>query len=212
MQAAEKSDGAEDAIEERDRGRRRLRRILIQPMLEKGLVRPKSMKARTFEDMQTRIADRLGWISDEIAGVLVDMAAREAGGANRNEFPAEERLNGWARDLAAAIGVTPPVDLPKKVTSYLASAAGRDAWARDPHEAMALYRYLTTMPGVPATDRARSQIRDWANEYDQRFRAASAKVEAGIASPDDIRWLERYRERRQLVQMLVTASLVAEVA
>ncbi|MEM9369542.1 MAG: hypothetical protein AAGA26_00160 [Pseudomonadota bacterium] len=209
MQAAEKQDDPKTAECAQDRGRRRVRRVLIEPMLAKGLVRPKSMTAGAFNDLQTRIADRFGWITDEIAEVLVDMAAREAGGVARNEFPAEERLNGWARDLAPAMGVTPPIDLPKKVTSYLASAAGRDAWNRAPDEAMALYRFLTTNPGIPATDRARAQILEWAHEYDRRFITASIKVEAGTASPDEHRWLAGYRERRALVHALVFPSTEA---
>lgn len=206
MHAAEKGGPADGPADEQDSGRKRMRRILIEPMLEKGLVRPRSMKAGTFDVLQVRIADRLVWITDEIADVLVDMAAREAPGLDHNEFPTEERINGWARTLAAAMGIAPPIDLPKKVTSYLASAAGRDAWARNPHEAMALYRFLIDKPGVPGTEWARNQVRDFEEEYDRRSRDIERKVDAGTATPDDYRWLDHYHDRRDLVRTLVGAQ------
>lgn len=194
-----KTGGAEPDREEaktkaEDTGRRRIRRILIQPLLERGLTRPRNMRAEDFEIAKTRIADRLVWITDEIAETLVDMSGREAPSRSR-DFPTEDWLNRTARELAKAHGIDVPVDLPKKVTTYLRSVAGRNAWENGPHHAMALYRWLMTHPGVPAGERACSDILAFAEEYD---RDLAVNMREGGET-----WLEAYRQRRALVESLV---------
>ena len=194
----EREDAGEEVRVERNR--KRLRAGLIEPLLTSGLTRPKAMRQADFEVLKIKICDRLWWVPDHLLDVLVDTFERDAAGARRAEFPNVARANDLARDLAKAHGIDAPLDLPRIVTSFMASRAGHDAWARDPHDAMALFWYLNKYRRPPNNSRAQDDIADAKSHYDNRFRTVTGKEDLDDREKD---WLNWYKERRDLVNHLI---------
>jgi len=172
----------------RDKGSERVETCLIAPLREMGLRKQRRQTAEALEEMFERMRARLSYMSGSGLETLREAVLFRAGGKARNLWPDEVSIYAWAHALEPA-----PVTHSPLVRSYMASAAGRRAWARDPFEAAALLRYLKRA-GAPEeagwsgiardAERMRDKVR-WAERSDdpagRAVLAVWAEVRAMVA-------------------------------
>lgn len=168
----------EEAQEGQKARRDRVRRVLIEPLLDMGLRKPKARSAEDQAAFLARVERRLAYLGEGHLATLVEVVARNGDGAQHNVWPAEASIVAWA-----AILEPPPDEDSRLVRSYLGSAAGVRAWGEAPAVAVALRRYLREHGRPPREcDWAgiREQARRWVAEMqriDERRREGSMTAE-----------------------------------
>ncbi|MBL3598085.1 hypothetical protein JMM63_21485, partial [Rhodovulum sulfidophilum] len=75
-----------DAREQAE-GEKRVRDLLVEPLLRRGLVKPGAMTKAQFEEMLADLAKRLAYMSGPNLAALEEMAAAQPGGKDRDRFP-----------------------------------------------------------------------------------------------------------------------------
>jgi hypothetical protein len=123
----------------------RVRRLLVAPLEEEGMRRPRSRSAEAHQDWIARIARRVAYLSDAHLALLREVVGRNGQGKDRAEWPAELSILAWAHALEP-----PPDEDSRLVSSYLASAAGLRAWGEGPAVAVALRSFLRKWGRPPA--------------------------------------------------------------
>jgi hypothetical protein len=184
-------------------GRQQVRELLIGPLGEMGLRRPKGVTAAEQAARVERMVDRLAYLT--APGLLALRAAVErlAGGALKDEWPSELVV------VRIAWGIEPPPATADRLfTSYLASAAGKRAFLEMPELAAELANLLHARRRPPLDA-------DWDG---MRARAATRRRELGMAarreadgraSADDLRELTRWRAEEARLRELVFGAAVA---
>lgn len=182
-------------MEETDRDRReRVRSVLIDPLIEKGMRKPKSRTGEDQEAFLDRLTRRLAYLGEGHLKTLAEAVERNAEGSARNVWPAEVSIVNWAATLEA-----PPDRDSRLVRSYLGSAAGLRAWNEGPTVALALRKFLRRSGRPPQPLEWHSiqrQGAEWAAEIAriEEFRRAGAmsvlqaeRIEAFEALIDRVR-------------------------
>lgn len=186
---AEKGEEAmsDDDAQDGQRARRdRVRRVLIEPLLDMGLRKRKGLTAEDQAAFLDRIERRLAYLGEGHLATLVEVVARNCEGPHRNLWPAEASIVAWASGLEP-----PPDEDSRLVRSYLGSAAGLRAWSEGPAVAMALRWWLREY-GRPPRDCDWDAIRAKAVSLaGTRQRFEERRVE-GTLTPDEAAWLERW--------------------
>ncbi|OLS45956.1 hypothetical protein BV509_17405 [Rhodovulum sulfidophilum] len=112
-----------DAKEQAE-GEKRVRDLLIGPLLRRGLVKPGAMTKAQFEEMLADLAKRLAYMSAPNLAALEEMAAAAPGGKDRDRFPIANAI------LKAATQIQPPADdASPLIRAVFAHAVGRQALA-----------------------------------------------------------------------------------
>ncbi|MFV0303572.1 MAG: hypothetical protein ACK5IP_22345 [Paracoccus sp. (in: a-proteobacteria)] len=112
-------DSAEQAA-----GEKRVRRLLIEPLERRGLMRTAGMKVDAFEAMQAGLCAKLAYMSDLNLRALEEESALLAGGPNRDRFPVGQRI------LECAGRIEPPGDdASPLIRAVFANQLGDDAIA-----------------------------------------------------------------------------------
>lgn len=105
-------------------GERRVREMLIRPLIERGLMKPAGMTNAAFEVMQNGLCQRLAYMSDLNLAALEEQAAGMAGGRERDRFPIGQKI------LEAAAVIQPPeADASPLIRAVFAHDVGRTALA-----------------------------------------------------------------------------------
>ncbi|MBL3562038.1 hypothetical protein [Rhodovulum sulfidophilum] len=174
-----------DAREQAE-GEKRVRDLLVEPLLRRGLVKPGAMTKAQFEEMLADLAKRLAYMSGPNLAALEEMAAAQPGGKDRDRFPISNAI------LKAAAQIQPPADdASPLIRAVFAHAVGRQALAEGwAPELLDDLRHNRRWPRSYAL----GQIRQAAGEALRRH-AHLAGAGPGQLSPAEAGWL-RDREAR----------------
>lgn len=105
-------------------GEKRVRQLLIDPLMRRGLMRPAGMKTDFFEAMLKELCAKLAYMSDVNLAGLEEDAAQMAGGKEKDRFPVGQKI------LLRAMDIQPPVDdASPLMRAVFASPLGLDALA-----------------------------------------------------------------------------------
>jgi hypothetical protein len=125
-------------------------------------------------------------MSDSALKVLRFAIAENAGGKTHTEWPRILLIV----NMANAIQKKPP-ELSRLVTSYMRSAAGRDAWALSPIRAWALAKYLSSCKRPP-DDGGWRTIERWQSERTEMLAQKQRAVTNGASTSRDHEWLDKH--------------------
>lgn len=87
-----------DDAAQRD-GERRVREVLIAPLLALGLTKPASMRKAQFETMLRTLEQTLAHMGGEDLVELRERAAAHPGGKERDRFPLALNILAWAKEV-----------------------------------------------------------------------------------------------------------------
>lgn len=111
--------------EQAETKRDRVRRVLISPLLRAGMRKQTRMSVEDYQAMLVRLADKLGFMSEENLRGLVPVLTRNAKGREHNQWPDEVAIVKWAY----SVQVPPPREC-DYVVSVIRSHAGQLARER----------------------------------------------------------------------------------
>lgn len=176
-----------DSAEQAD-GEKRVRRVLVEPLLRRGLAKPASLTKDMFEEMLEDLCAKLAYMTELNLGALEEEVAGLAGGKARDRFPIANVI------LESAGRIQPPVDDGSPlIRAVFAHRLGQDALAEGwAPELLAALRTNRKWPG-PYVVR---QIRDQAEAPVRHLR----DIEARLARDGDLPERDRqWRDRRLAV-------------
>lgn len=169
-------------IAEQKSGEARVRHLLVEPLLRRGLARPASLTKAAFDDMITDMCARLAYMDDlNLMALEEDAATTLAGGKDHDRFPIAQRL------LKRAAEIQPPDDSASPLMRAVFShQVGRDAidggWAPE------LLRYLRYDRRWPNVWKLR-EIKEAADDARARLRRIEQRDAHGaVLGSDDIRF------------------------
>jgi len=184
---AEDSAATQAAAQEGPRAR--VRRLLIEPLVEQGMSRKRSMSVAEHERCLDKLTDYLGYLSDANLAAIGDLVVRFAEGERKNIWPDVVTIRNWAWRLQ-----DPPPRVSPYPASVMRSAMGRRAF--DDGYAVELYRIARRL-GPPPGKYVIAKLRDEARENRRRRDLIAERQARGAAAPDDLAWLERYQADEQ---------------
>ncbi|WP_208348728.1 hypothetical protein [Pseudaestuariivita rosea] len=85
-------------------GEARVRQVLIDPLLQRGLMKPSTMTKPAFEKMLNGLCAKLAYMAEDKLAALEEEAAQLAGGKERDRFPIANRI------LERSLKIQPPAD------------------------------------------------------------------------------------------------------
>lgn len=155
-------------------GERKVREMLIDPLLKRGLMKPKGMPVKQFEDMLDDICARLAYMTDTGLAALEEHCAAQPGGADKDRFPLGNRILDWAGQIEAPGDSVSPLIM-KIFAHETGQRAIAEGWAPE------LLRHVRVKRVWPAPfiqsklrDDARRDMRDYAD------------IEAALARGEEI--------------------------
>ena len=164
--------------------RERVRQVLISPLTEWGMVRPKRMTQAEFAAMQGRLAEKLAYMTDANLRGLLELVTRHAAGPDRNCWPAEVSIYSWAGGLQQR-----PARENDYVKSLMRSAMGRNARALGYHVELFL---LARKVGPPPSKYELNRLLDRSTTAQRKRAKVEQQVARGTAALDDAKWLSWY--------------------
>ena len=182
-------------------GRTRVRTLLVEPLEAQGMRRKASVTVEAHRERMGKLAERLAYMSPSGLQALREVLARLGEGPRRDVWPSDLVILRYAEGIE-----TPPPAGNRLLTSYMRSAAGREAWDRSPFEAAELARYLVRVKRPPPGEDARRGIRNRAAERAKDVASAERRRGQGRASDDDLRLLAEWETGRARVHALVFPS------
>lgn len=161
-------DSAEQAA-----GEKRVKSVLIEPLLRRGLAKPTSLTRAQFDDMVQDLCARLAYMTDGNLMALEEQAAANAGGKERDRFPIGQRILEWAGHIQP-----PGDDASPLIRAVFANQLGLDAladgWAP---ELLAELRGSRRWPGAWQV----KSIKDKADSAIRQMRDLDARLARGAA-------------------------------
>lgn len=152
-------------------GEKRVRQMLIDPLILRGLARPGSLTKAQFGDMVGDLCARLAYMTDANLAALEEQAAANAGGKDKDRFPIGQRILEWAAQIQP-----PGDDASPLIRAVFANQLGLDAlaggWAP---ELLLDLRASRRWPGAWAV----KVIKDKADSAIRQMRDLDAKLARG---------------------------------
>ena len=172
-------DSAEQAA-----GEKRVRLVLIDPLLRRGLAKPTSLTKAQFGDMVEDLCARLAYMTDANLMALEEQAAANAGGKDKDRFPIGQRILEWAAQIQP-----PGDDASPLIRAVFANQLGLDAltggWAP---ELLAELRVSRRWPGAWQV----KTIKDKADSAVRQMRGLDTKLAyGGVLAPAEDQWRSR---------------------
>lgn len=167
-------------------GEKRVKELLVRPLMRRGLARPTSLTVAAFEDMTDDLCKRLAYMTDLGLEALEEMAAGQPSGKDKDRFPIGQRLLVWAGTIE------PPGDSASPlIRKVFAARLGQDAldegWAP---ELLAEVRKTRRWPNSFVV----KQVRDRSGDAVRQM----VNLDARLARGDDVSESEtRWRAQRQ---------------
>lgn len=188
-----------DAHDQHD-GERRVRDLLIEPLMRRGLARPASLNAEAFAAMLREVCARLAYMTPLGLGALEEVAAARPSGKDRDRFPICNDLLDWAAQIE------PPGDSASPLLrKVFAHAVGREAieggWAP---ELLADLRANRRWPGAFVRNGIRDKAREAIRQAEDLRRAIGRGEDVAEAAK---RWLYA---RDQVVERCREIGALAE--
>ena len=112
-----------DSIEQAS-GEKRVREILVEGLLKRGLAKPSRLTKDQFEASVDDLCKRLAYMTTANLEALQEVAAARPGGKLRDQMPIANAILDMASDIQA-----PPEDASPLIRAVFASALGADALA-----------------------------------------------------------------------------------
>lgn len=179
-------------------GPARVRRVLIAPLERDGLRRSRRATVEDHAAFLHRLEERLAYLDEDKLAVLAEIVARLGQGPARDEWPTLVVIASVAADLAP-----PPDEDGRLVVSWMASAAGREAWAEAPEVAVALAKHLRRV-GMPPKEFHWVAIRREAAEWRRRADVLAERRRSGWETgPEDAAFLKGLDAARERTRRLV---------
>ncbi|TRD16947.1 hypothetical protein [Palleronia caenipelagi] len=158
-------------------GEKRVKELLIDPLLRRGLARPTSLTKVQFEAMTADLCARLAYMSGPSLMALEEQVATSPGGKDKDRFPIANRILEWAAQIQP-----PGDDASPLIRAVFANALGQDAvaegWAP---ELLAELRHNRRWPGAfvvkTVKDKAAPNIRQMQILSEKRARGAALSFE-----------------------------------
>lgn len=187
-----------DSIEQAN-GEKRVRDILVEGLLKRGLAKPSRLTKDQFEASVDDLCKRLAYMTPANLAALQEVAAARPGGKLRDQMPIANAILDMASDIQA-----PPEDASPLIRAVFAAALGSDAlaggWAP---ELLAELRRNRRWPNAWTV----TQIKTEAEANVRQLRALEGRLARGEdLGPTEAAW----RDRR--VAMLRRCQEIAELA
>lgn len=137
-------------------GERRVRDLLIDPLMRRGLAKPAALKAEAFGAMLREVAQKLAYMTPLGLQALEEVAAARPSGKERDRFPICNDILTWAAQIE------PPGDSASPlIRAVFGHAVGREAidagWAP---ELLADLRQHRRWPSAFVVGQIRDKARD----------------------------------------------------
>lgn len=183
---------------EQSTGRARVRALLIEPLEAGGMRKSPRVTVEDHKAMMAKMADRVGYLSDEGLAALGEMLIRYAG--EKLIWPPLNLV------MSTAWSIQPqPSDQSSLVQSVLGSRLGEQAlnegWHAELLKAMRLKR------PVPRGDYALREMREKRDRNQGQFDRARERIDRGVASDDDRGFVEAYGRGREKARELIEAGI-----
>nr|WP_321509452.1 hypothetical protein [uncultured Celeribacter sp.] len=174
-------------------GRGRVRRLLITPLEAGGMQRKRGRSVADHEKMLTRLADKLGYMSDRGLQGLAMYLVRMAG--EGQIWPVENLIlrTAWSME-------TPPPRDNAYLISLMKSRAGEAAL--EGGYVLELYAEARRL-GPPPSRHQVLQLKDRAARNRDRARVIADQIKRNVAPATDRDWLEGYHRLRAEAEALV---------
>lgn len=172
-------DSAEQAT-----GEKRVRNVLVEPLLRRGLAKPPSLTKAQFDDMVADLCARLAYMNDANLMALEEQVASNPGGKDRDRLPIANRILEWAAQIQP-----PGDDASPLIRAVFANQLGLDAlaggWAP---ELLAELRQTRRWPGAWSV----KTVKDKAEGPVRQLRELEARLARGdILDPAEDQWRAR---------------------
>lgn len=180
-------------------GEKRVRTILIDGLLQRGLAKPGSLTKEQFEAMIGGLCAKLAYMTEINLAALEEECAANPGGRDKDRFPI-------ANDILARAGrIQPPADdASPLIRAVFAAQLGRDAliggWAP---ELLADLRQHRRWPGAFAVTQLKEQARDAIRRLEELDRVLSRGDDL---RPEEARWREHRRAALARCQSIADIS------
>lgn len=186
--------------EEQRAGERRVRELLVEPLMRRGLGKPAHLTKDQFEAMQGDLCQRLAYMAPEMLAALEEHAAASPSGKDRDRFPIGNQILEWAALFQ------PPKDTASPLMrAVFAHRMGRDAMAEGwAPELLAYLRRQRRWPGA-------FEVRKIAEEG-RSMAARLADIEMRLARDGEVRRDEAEFQRQRRAVLTRCADISAEVA
>ncbi len=165
--------------------RARVRRLLLTPLITSGLRKHPRMTAEDYQAMLTRLADKLGHMSERHLTALEPLIIRHTRGKDRNIWPDEVTIVSWAYQLSP-----PPARTSPYVNSLMQSEAGRTALSMGYHVELFM---MAKKLGPPPTRYNLARLAQEAQENRRELTRIEEQINCGMASLERRQWLAWYR-------------------
>ncbi len=169
-------DSAEQA-----KGEKTVRKILIEPLLRRGLAKPTSLTKKLFEDMCQELCAKLAYMSELNLAALEEEAAGMAGGKGKDRFPVGQKI------LDRAVKIQRPSDdASPLIRSVFSHQIGADALAEG--WAPELLKHIRSDRRFPGSW-ALKGVMEAAEDPVRRLRAINARIDRNEPiSADESAW------------------------
>lgn len=194
--------GTQDAGAESKRAR--VRRILIAPLQDQGMRFKKGTVEAVKRKRLDRMADDLGYMSDDALIVLRRCLLRNGEGAQKCFWPDRVSYLGYAHAFQYRC-----IDDDPAMLGWFASAAGGKA-ASVPGRAVAEYQFWCKHWHPPFDVRHKAAVERRAAQNLERLAYCTGReVEGRLSDPDDVAWLKNYRAMSVKVEGWIAAKVAA---
>lgn len=185
--------------------RERVRRCLIEPLERDGLVRDRRVSAADHGKFLDKLADRLGYLSEDKLDVLRRYVRAQATGTAHNVWPGFATILNHAQDIE-----TPPDPENPIMQSWLHSRQGEALLGRGEH--VETYLFLTGLVRKgrprPPTDAEKRMIARRAEENRRKCQLLREAIAGGRhVSLDDHQWLVWYDAQTEIAEDIVRAGI-----
>lgn len=187
-----------EAQDGQQHGRALVRQVLLEPLTQGGMQRPRGMSVADHDRMLARLADKLAYLDrDKLAG-LAALIIRLSEGKQGGHWPTEVQVLKWAWAM-----LPPPPSAHTYAQSLIRSAMGRRAM--DEGWVVELYRAALKF-GPPPQKYVIGQLQDEASDNQRRRQRVREWIEAGRATADERGWLSAWHRDMQECEALLASA------
>jgi len=169
-----------DSIEQKA-GEERVQKMLIEPLMRRGLAKPSAVSKAQFEDMKADICKRLAYMTDANLAALEETVAANPGGKDKDRLPIGTVVLGYAADIQPPGDTASPL-MRAVFRSPIGLEALRDGWSP---ELLGLIRRTRKWPNAFALTQAKKSADDRVRDLRRMEEAVASGLEL---SARDAEW------------------------
>ncbi|ETW13378.1 hypothetical protein ATO8_09201 [Roseivivax marinus] len=188
---------SEEQTTETKRGK--VRRCLIDPLIESGFRKPGDMTRERFDKMLVTLADELGYLREGQLDTLRAMLATKGQGKAHDAWPRLATIRALAEVVAPR-----PIEEHPTIVSWFGSARGPQAVEEGTLVAEFLFLEKRKRPPLGPGDWR--TVREKAADWHRQERLVLDRLDRRVADDDDRQWLSWYRGVRMRAEALIPRS------